>query len=171
MGLFDQIVSAIDNPALQANTGQLGNILNTVQQLSQQQGMNNSSTEAVMSLLGNHVRSALKSQSADQAQAIVNQYGGTNANGAAVNALFSGGQQQQIAQEISQRTGLSSSVIQGLFPVLVPIVLNLLHSGSSQANPNQGSNPVLNQFLDSDGDGDVDVADALRLAGNFLGQR
>lgn len=170
MGLFDQIASAIDNPALQANTGQLGDILNTVQQLSQQQGINNNSTDAVMSLLGGHVRSALKSQSADQAQALVNQYSGTRANGAAVNALFSQGQQQQIAQEIAQRTGISSSVIQGLFPVLIPIVLNLLHSGSSPSNP-QGSNPVLNQFLDSDGDGDVDVADALRLAGNFLGQR
>jgi len=171
MGLFDQIVSAIDNPALQANSGQLGDILNTVQQLSQQQGINNSSSNAVMSLLGNHVRSALKSQSTGQAQTLVNQYSGTRANGAAVNALFSANQQQQISQEIAQRTGLNSGVIQGLLPTLVPLVLNLLHSGSSPTNSQQGSNPVLSQFLDNDGDGDVDVADALRLAGNFLGQR
>lgn len=171
MGLFDQIVSAIDNPALQANTGQLGDILNTVQQLNQKQGMNDSSTQAVMSLLGNHVRSALKSQPQDQAQTLVNRYSGTNANNEAVNALFPPAQQQQIAQQISQRTGLNSNTIQGLFPILVPIVLNLLHSGTPQTNSQQGSNPVLNQFLDSDGDGDVDVADALRMAGNFMGQR
>lgn len=171
MGLFDQIVSAIDNPALQANTGQLGDILNTVQQLSQQQGMNKGATQDVMSLLGGHVRSALKSQPTGQAQALVNQYSGTRANGDAVNALFSSQQQQQIVQEISQRTGLNSNVIQGLLPVLIPVVLNLLHSGTSQKAPGQSGNPVLNQFLDSDGDGDVDVADALRLAGNFLGQR
>lgn len=171
MGLFDQIVSAIDNPALKANSGQLGDILNTVQQLNGQQGMKDGSTQAVMSLLGNHVRSALKSQPPGQAQTFVNQYSGTSANNDAVSALFSPGQQQQIAQEISQRTNVSSSAIQKLLPVLIPIVLNLLHSGTPQTNPQQGSNPVLNQFLDSDGDGDVDVADALRLAGNFMGQR
>lgn len=171
MGLFDQIVSAIDNPALQANTGQLGNILNTVQQLSQQQGMNAGATQDVMSLLGGHVQSALKSQPTGQAQALVNQYSGTSADGDAVNALFSSQKQQQIVQEIAQRTGLNSTVIQRLLPILIPVVLNLLHSGTSQKDPSQSGNPVLNQFLDSDGDGDVDVADALRLAGNFLGQR
>jgi len=171
MGLFDQIASAIDNPALKANSGQLGDILNTVQQLNGQQGMNGDSTQAVMSLLGNHVRSALKSQPTGQAQALVNQYSGTSANNDAVNALFSSEQQQQIAQQISQRTGVSSNLVQRLLPMLVPIVLNLLHSGTPQTNSQQGSNPVLNQFLDSDGDGDVDVADALRLAGNFMGQR
>ena len=171
MGFIDQIVSAIDNPALQANKGQLGDILNTVQQVSQKQGMNDGTTKTAMSLLGKHVRSALKSQPDHKAQALVNQYSGTAANGEAVNALFSPGQQQQIAQEISQRTGLNSNTIQGVLPVLVPLVLNLLHSGTSPANPQQGSNPVLNNFLDGDGDGDVDVTDALRLAGNFLGQR
>ncbi|NJK30503.1 MAG: DUF937 domain-containing protein [Acaryochloris sp. SU_5_25] len=171
MGLFDQIVSAIDNPALQANTGQLGDILNTVQQLSHNPDLKEGSTPAVMSLLGNHVRSALKSQSLGQAQTLVSQYIGTSANSDAVNALFPPAQQQQIVQEISQRTGLNSNVIEGLLPTLVPLVLNLLHSGTSQQNPQQGSNPVLSNFLDSDNDGDVDVADALRMAGNFMGQR
>jgi hypothetical protein len=83
-----------------------------------------------------------------------------------VKALFSEGQQQQMVQEISQRTGLDSKVILGLLPILVPLVLNLLNSGSHNQDPRQGDNPVLNSFLDSDGD--VDVSDALKMADQFL---
>jgi hypothetical protein len=54
---------------------------------------------------------------------------------------------------------------------LVPLVLNLLKTGSNAQNPAQGSNPVLNTFLDADGDGDVDITDAMSMAGRFLNQR
>lgn len=172
MGLFDQIVSAIDDPNLQASAGQLGGILNTVQSLSQNtQGANPSSTQDAMAVVGKHVRSALQTQQSGKAQAIVNQFSGTGANADAVNSLFSAGQQQQMIQEISQRTGLDASAIQGMLPMLVPLVLNLLNTGSRNQDPRQGGNSVLNSFLDSDGDGDVDVSDALRMAGQFLSQR
>ncbi|MEO0374315.1 MAG: hypothetical protein AAF329_06705 [Cyanobacteria bacterium P01_A01_bin.17] len=173
MGLFDQIVSAIDNPSLQASAGQLGGILNTVQSLSSgTQGANSESTQAALGVVGKHVRSALQAQPSNgQAQSLVNQFSGTGANPQAVNALFSEGQQQQMVQEISRRTGLDSKMIVGMLPMLVPLVLNLLNSGSQNQDPRQGGNPVLNSFLDSDGDGDVDVSDALRMAGQFLSKR
>ncbi len=76
MGLFDQILSAIDNPNQQANPNQLGNILGAVEQLSGNQGVNMGTTQLAMSVLGGYVRSALqdvRSQSGDaQAQQIVN---------------------------------------------------------------------------------------------------
>jgi hypothetical protein len=59
MGLFDQIVSAIDNPNLQASAGQLSGILNTVQ--SNSQGTSSESTQAALGVVGKHVRSALQS--------------------------------------------------------------------------------------------------------------
>jgi len=31
-----------------------------------------------------------------------------------------------------------------------------------------GANPVLNAFLDADRDGDVDIADAMQMAGRYL---
>jgi hypothetical protein len=61
--------------------------------------------------------------------------------------------------------------------MLVPIVLNLLKSGSSVHNPaaaqsaSAGSNPVLNSFLDANGDGNVDIGDAMSMAGRYLSQR
>ena len=56
-----------------------------------------------------------------------------------------------------------------MLPTLIPLVLKFLQSGATQS-AGQGSvdNTVLNRFLDSDGDGDVDISDALSLAKGFL---
>ena len=175
MGLFDQILSAIDNPNQQASPNQLGNILGAVEQLSGNHGVDAGTTQLAMSVLGGHVRSALqdvRSQSGDaQAQEVVNQFSGTSPNMQAVQSLFGAGQLTQIVTDIAQRTGLNNATVQAMIPVLVPIVLNLLQSGGNAQNPAQGANPVLNAFLDGDGDGDVDITDAMSMASRFLNQR
>jgi hypothetical protein len=51
---------------------------------------------------------------------------------------------------------------------LIPVVLNFLKMGGSAENPLQGGNPVLSSFLDADGDGDVDIADAIQLGSRFF---
>jgi hypothetical protein len=188
MGLFDQILGAINNPAQQASTDQIGGILNTVQQVSSQQGIAPDQTQSMMSILGSFVRSSLQQQATGgygNPAAIVNQYGGMQPNPQAVQAVFGAGQIPQVVQAIAQRTGLSPQMIQSLLPLLVPVVLNLLKSGamnsSMAGNPNMGnpnfgnapmnqagSNPVLNAFLDADRDGDVDISDVLRVAGQYL---
>jgi hypothetical protein len=175
MGLFDQILGAIDNPNQQASPNQLGSILGAVEQLSGTQGVDAGTTQLAMSVLGGHVRSALqnvRSNSGDaQAQQIVNQFSGTNPNPQAVESLFGGGQVMQIVQDIAQRTGLNNATVQAMIPMLVPLVLNLLKTGSNTQNPNQGGNPVLSAFLDADGDGDVDITDTISMASRFLNQR
>jgi hypothetical protein len=172
MGLFDQILSAVNNPNQQANPNQLGSVMNTVQQLSNNQGTNSATTQLAMSVVGNYVRSALQEKRAvagdEQAQAIVNQYGGTTPNPQAVQSLFNPNQQQQLVQEAAQRTGLNAGTIQAMLPILIPLVLNLLQSGTNTHNP-QGSNPVLSAFLDANGDGNLDIGDAMGMLGRFLG--
>lgn len=181
MGLFDQILGAIDNPNQQANPDQLSAILNTVQETARSQGVQPSATQDVMSMLGGYVRSALQQQASSggrgQVEAIVNQFGGTSPSTQALQAVFSPQQQQQVAQAIAQRTGINSTAILAMLPMLVPVVLNLLKSGASRtpngyatqaAGAADGSNPVLNTFLDADGDGDVDIADAMSMAGRYL---
>ena len=174
MGLFDQILGAIDNPNQQASSNQLGGILSAVQQLSGNQGIDAGTTQLAMSVLGGHVRSALqdvRSQSGDtQAQEVVNQFSGTTPNPQAVQSLFGASQLTQIVADIVQRTGLDNTTVQAMIPVLVPIVLNLLQTGGNAQNPAQGANPVLNAFLDGDGDGDVDISDAMSMASRFLNQ-
>lgn len=175
MGLLDQILSAVNNSDQQASSGQIASILSTVQQLSDSYGTNPSNVQSAMSIVGNFVRSALQQKQAtegyEQTQGIVNHYSGTYPNPQAVDALFGSSQIQQIVQAVTQRTGLDANTIQGMLPILVPLVLNLLQTGTNSQNPQQGANPVLNTFLDADGDGDVDITDAMIMAGRHFSQR
>lgn len=171
MGLFDTIVSAIDNPNREASSGQLSSILGAVQQLSSAQGADVSQIQSAMSIVGNFTRSSLQekrgSEGEEQVASLVNQFSGTQPSSQAVQMLFSAPQIQQMIQEIESRTGLSAGTIQGMLPMLVPIVLNFLKTGASSSNP-QGSNSVLSSFLDADGDGDVDISDAMQMASRYM---
>lgn len=172
MGLFDQIVGAINNPNQEASTSQLSSILGTVQQLSSNLGGDSGATQAAMSILGGHVRSALQQKQEESGngavQEIVNQFAGTNSNTQAVASLFSANQITEIVQSISEKTGFDPSQIQNLLPTLVPLILNLLKTGNNTQNPDPASNNILNSFLDADGDGDVDISDMMGMASRFL---
>lgn len=174
MGLFDQIISAVADPNQQGNMGQLGNIINTVNQLSQSTGADSSTIQSVLSVVGGQVRSSLQQKQATQGneavQTLVNQYAGTSPNSAAVSSIFSPQVQQQVAEFAAQRTGLDAGTIQQILPVVVPVVLNFLKVGANAQNPQTGGNSVLNSFLDADGDGDVDIADAMQLTSRYLGR-
>jgi uncharacterized protein YidB (DUF937 family) len=171
MGLFDEIMGAIANPNQQGSPDQLSQIIGTLQQVAGSQGIDPSTGQDVMSMVGGYVRSALQQQQAEggseQVENLVNQFSGTGYNPSAVEAIFSPDQQAQVAEAIAQRTGLSSQQIMGLLAVAVPIVLNMLRSGANtQGQP--GSNNVLGAFLDSNSDGNVDIGDAIAMAGRFL---
>jgi hypothetical protein len=177
MGLFDQVVGALNNPDQQASTDQLSNILNVATQLASRQGVGGERSPELMSVVGQFVRSSLRetsqAQGRSQAEAMVEQFAGTNANAAALQAIFSPQQQQQLINAASQRTGIDASTIQSMLPVLVPLALNFLKTGASTQGTPQTTgtnNNVLNAFLDSDGDGDVDLGDALSMTGRFLNQ-
>ncbi|BAY09253.1 DUF937 domain-containing protein [Calothrix sp. NIES-2098] len=173
MGLFDQILGAVANPNQQGNLGQLGNIISTVDQLSNSTGADPSTIQSVLSVVGSQVRSALQQKQATEGneavQSTVNEFAGTSPNSQAVYSVFGGGI-QQVAEIVAQRTGLDAGMIQQLLPYVVPVVLNFLQSGANAQNPQAGGNPVLNSFLDADNDGDVDIADAMQLASRHLGR-
>lgn len=173
MGMFDIIAGAIANPSTQGSNSQVGNILNVVQQVASSQGGGNAAASpALMSTVGSFVRSSLKEKRQTQGNAavegLINQFAGTNPNVAAVQALFNQSQQGQVADAVSQKTGMNSQAIIAMLPVLVPLVLNLLKTGSSKAESAAVGNPVLNAFLDSDGDGDVDLGDIMGHAAKFM---
>ena len=173
MSLFNQIINALDNPEQEANTNQLGGILDTVQQLSGNYQTQPSAIESAMSVVGNFTRSSLREQRSrrgdDTVQQLINSFGGNRASSQALNALFNSSQLQDMTRQISNRTGLDSRTIQSMLPILVPLVLNMLKTGRNTRNASMGNN-VLNSFLDTDGDGDVDVADAMRMASRHLGR-
>ncbi|MGM3308253.1 DUF937 domain-containing protein [Anabaena sp. WFMT] len=165
MGLFDQILGSVTNSNQQGGLGQLVKIASTIQQVSNTTGADTSSIQSILTVVGKQVHSSLQEKQATEGteavQNLVNQFAGTSPDSQAVNTLFSPTIQQQVAEIAAQRTGLDAGMIQQLLPTLVPLVLSFLQSGG---------NPLLNKFLDADGDGDVDIADAMKLASRFLGR-
>lgn len=180
MSLFNQILDAVNSPEREASSNQLNGILDTVQQLSSNYNTNSANLQSAMSIVGNFTRSALKQkrdrEGTGAVNQIVNQYGGNRASSQAISTLFSTPQLQQMIGQISSRTGLDARTIQTMLPILVPMVLNLLKTGnrkpSSQAlaNATTENNSVVDRFLDADGDGDVDIADAMTLSSRYLGR-
>ena len=171
MSIFNQILGAIDNPEKEASPNQLGLILDTVQQLSSNYQANPDAIQSAMSIVGNYTKSALQQQRSQggtaQVNQLINQFGGTQANSQVLSTLFNSSQVQDMIQQISLRTGLNANTIQGMLPILVPLVLNFLKTGNDKRNI-QGNNPVVSSFLDSDGDGDVDLKDAINMASRYL---
>jgi len=84
----------------------------------------------------------------------------------------------QMVTQAQQKSGLPVDTILSMLPVILPAVVSLLRSGSrSGAAPSAqqgaaitkpGANPLLQNFLDSDNDGDVDMQDLVRLGSKFL---
>ena len=127
MGLFDQIIGAV------ASSGQMGDIINTVEQLGSGAGIDPSTLQSVLPILEEQVRSALQdkqnTEGADVVQSLIGQFAGTSHSPEAVNAVFTPEVQQQIAEAVSQRTGLDANMIQQILPLAVPVVLNFFHLG------------------------------------------
>lgn len=173
MGLFDQVANALSNPNQAASSSQLNSILGTVSQLSGRQGVDASTTQTLMTVVGQHLRGALKTRSSadkSESEALVNRYSGTEANPEAVQAILSPQEQAETVEDAAQKTGIDSQTIQTLLPIVVPLILQFLQSGANKQS-GQSGNSVLETFLDSDRDGDIDVGDAMSVAGRFLQNR
>lgn len=171
MSLFDNIASAIENPEQIASSEQLTGILTSVKKLSNNTTSNPEAVKSAMSVVGQHVRSSLQEkrngEDLSEVQSLVNQFSGTQPNLQAVENLFDPSQQDNLIQEIEAKTGLSGAEVEKALPSMVPLVLEVLQTGASNNNP-QMANAVLSSFLDADGDGDVDIQDAINMASSYL---
>ncbi|MBI4784155.1 MAG: DUF937 domain-containing protein [Oscillatoriophycideae cyanobacterium NC_groundwater_1537_Pr4_S-0.65um_50_18] len=65
MGLFFDVLGAINDPNQQASVGQLGSLLSSVQQISQQTGLDAGTTQNVISALGGALRPVLQQQNSE----------------------------------------------------------------------------------------------------------
>lgn len=170
MGLFDQVLNAIEDPQRQGNSNQLGQIVSAMSQMSQQTHTNPDTMQQAVAIVGSFLKPSLQETRRTQGEAAAEQMveRGSQAGGATaiLSQLLNPQQQQKLVQTLENRTGLNGSQVQSLLPVLIPIVMNLLKTGSS-TQPGQANNSVLNAFLDADGDGDVDMSDMLNAARRF----
>lgn len=170
MGLFFDLLSAINNPNQQASVSQLESVTNTIQQVTANQGFDASKTQSILTALGGALAPALAQQQGlmgnNQIQDLVGRMGsGTGAS--AMQSLFPAQVQQQIIQGVAQKTGVSPNLLQSMLPTLLPAVMGLLNMGASKPGVS-GGNPLLNAFLDYDRSGSADLGDVFKFATRFL---
>jgi Bacterial protein of unknown function (DUF937) len=190
MGVFFELLSAINNPEQKANVNQLSQVTNTIQQLTKSNGIDPAMAESIMSVVGENLRSAMQQQGdsprdrggSSQLSNLIGQVaGGNNPLSGAIGSLGGGNLgvgaiqsmippqiQQQMIEGLVKKTGLSANVAQSILPALLPAVFNLLQMGASKSGTQGANNPVLNAFLDSNNSGGADLGDVLKFANRFL---
>lgn len=174
MGLFFDVLRAINNPHQSGSVEQLGTIVHAAQQLGVGSGLDPLTLQTVMSSLGEVLLPTLKQQSLapggyQALDSLVNQFSGADANADAVPlpSFFTPHLQQQMVQTIAQKTGLSAGQLQPLLPGLISIAMGFLSMGAPQPGVADG-NPILNAVLDSDQDGSTDLGDVFKFANRLL---
>ncbi|MBD2614067.1 MAG: DUF937 domain-containing protein [Nostoc sp. GBBB01] len=171
MGLFFEVLSAINNPNQRGNVTQLESIINSVQQVATSRGIQPSQMQNIMSVVGNMLRPVLRQQQSlpdgNQLQNLISQAGSTSTSGVGMQSLLSPQLQQQIVQTVSQTTRISPNVIDAILPTVISSVQSMLSMGSTSGG-SVNSNSILHTFLDSDRDGDTDLSDVLRFGDRFL---
>ncbi|MFN6572445.1 DUF937 domain-containing protein [Dendronalium sp. ChiSLP03b] len=171
MGIFFDVLSAINNPNQQGSLTQLESITNSIQQVATSRGIQPSQMQNVMSALGSVLSPVLRQQSTpggSQLQNLIDRFAGSGTMGASgLQSLLSPQLQQQIVQTVSQRSGISPNVIQAALPTLSSAVLVLLNMGATKPGT-PGGNSILSTFLDSDRDGNTDLGEVLKFANRFL---
>lgn len=171
MGLFDQVMKAVADPSRQANIGQLSQILGSAKQIANENNADADTMKQAMSIIGSFVRSSLNDtrrvQGNDAAQSLIEE-GATNGT-AVIPKLFNNAQLTEMVSAVTQRTNLNTNQVQGILPMVLPLVMQFLSSGNAKGGAAQtNSNPILTAFLDSDSDGDVDMGDVLGMASKFM---
>ena len=171
MGLFDQVMKAVADPSRQASAGQLTDILGTAKQVARDNNADSDNMQQAMSVIGGFVRSSLQEKrqtDGDAAAETLIQQGAANGP-AVIPQLFNQGQLNDLVSAVTNKTSFNSNQVQGMLPMLVPLVMRFLSSGSAkQGMPAVGNNPILTAFLDGDGDGDIDMGDMLGMASKFM---
>jgi len=171
MGLFFDILSSINNPNQQGNVSQLESVINTVNQLSTNYGIDASKMPSVISTVGSLIRPVLQQQKSlpgGSLESLLGQLIGASGNAAALQSLIPPQVQQQMVEAIGQITGLSANQIQTALPTIISSVVSLLNMGASKSGIEGSGNQILNAFLNADKDSDVDLGDVMKFSSRFL---
>lgn len=169
MGMFFEVLQAINNPNQQASVSQLGSVMGALQQTGAGRGLNATAMQTVVSALGGVLQPALKQQvttaGLPSLMGMITQFGSGSGGNNALSSLLTPQLQQQMTQGLAQKTGLDATMLQSMLPSLLGGVMGLLNMGVGKSGTSE-TNGILNAFLD--GDGATDLGDVFKFANRFL---
>ena len=188
MNFFDVLVSSIQDP--QAGTqksdleGLLGALTGATRQGAPSQ-MPSGAAEGLAGAIGNVLKPALREAGQSGGMQGIDALLGSltqNANSPQqLERTIGHDRMEQMVNKAQQKSGLSPEMIMSMLPVVLPAVVSLLKSGARSGAPAAqtgatagdplgalASNPLLKSFMDSDGDGDVDMTDLVAMGSKFL---
>ena len=197
MGLLDiinAVVSATGNAGNQPQGEQpdLGAILS---HLTGGTTVSGDAAHNVVGAVGSVLKPLLQQASASGGMESVNQIlGALQKGGAAPDELHPAVGTEHVdmmLDQAQQKSGLPMDAIKKMLPTVLPMVASMLQGGghpapvaasgeqAEQAAPAQGvsalaglaDNPLVKQFLDTDGDGHVDMMDMMRMGMKFLSKK
>ena len=162
MSLLENIVGAVSKSA---SSGAGGFDLSALAGLASQTGASQSTLTSALSLVGSYLAKSLKDKKAEgeDPEALMEKFSGSEPSESAVNSIFSNDQKAELSGKLEEKGILSGNVGQVL-AALVPIGLQVLKSMNQEGS---GSD-MLKGFLDADGDGDLDLSDAMSIASKFM---
>jgi uncharacterized protein YidB (DUF937 family) len=187
MNLFDTVLASLNDPSRSTQMSDLEN-------LSSAFGSGGSSANQIASLLGGFLKPVLREQQAvggsEGVDSLLQQLKQSANSPDQLRQVLGSDRMDQMVGRAEQKTGLDANTILRFLPIVLPAIIGLLQSGRpAAASPAAGepvgvqppggtatpgtqtggqTNPILSQFLDSDGDGDVDMQDVVRLTSVFL---
>jgi hypothetical protein len=195
MNFFDVLVSSIQDPqsATQKSDleGLLGALLGGAPGTAQAREIPAGAAEGLAGTVGSVLKPALREAGQQGGIEGIDALLGSlkqNANSPqALERTLGHDRMEQMVNKAQQKSGLPTGDIKSMLPVIIPALVSLLQSGaragSAPAAPSVrtgatataddpfaalASNPLLKGFLDSDGDGDIDMQDLVRLGSKFL---
>lgn len=187
MNFFETLVASIQDPETGTQKSDLQDLLGALTGASRDNAspLPSGATEGLAGTIGSMLKPALREAGQSGGMEGIDALLGSikqNANSPQqLERTLGRERMEQMVGRAQQKSGLPPDTIMSLLPVILPALVSLLQSGSRQGTPARqtgaaagdplgalANNPLLKSFLDSDGDGDVDMADLVATGSKFL---
>jgi hypothetical protein len=169
MSFFDSIISAIQSPQHTGSNQDLQSLANIAGMIPGLQGAEQQ-IQPMLSVLGPHLQDVLneekQTQGAAAAQQTVTDLSQPGVGVQDLQNLFGADRFNGIINQISQATGLNSQMILTALPLVIPVIMQLLATGTHQASA-QAPNQVLNHFLGGQNGGAL-LNEVFQLASQYI---
>lgn len=184
MNFFETLVNSIQDPQAGTQKSDLATLLAALTSGTQSSAkpLPASATESLVGMIGGALKPALRevgqTGGIDGIEALLGSLKQNASSPQNLERTLGQDRMNQMVTKAQQKSGLPVDTILSMLPVILPAVVSLLQSGArSGAAPtaqqgatatSPGNNPLLQNFLDSDNDGEVDMQDLVRLGSKFL---